>query len=478
MKLLQIAQEQVGYLEKRSNKDLDSKTANAGSGNFTKYWRDMDPSMQGQPWCDCFVGWCFMTAYGLREALQLQCQGTKTYYTPSSAALYQRAGRWKTTPEVGAQIFFKNDQRINHTGIVIAYDDTTVTTIEGNTSGGSGVVANGGGVFQKIYKRNNTRIAGYGCPDFTEEKMALTGKKIINATSKVAQMAQRNAWRYGDSHALPPCADGVISCDRLIFRALWDLGYHDQRQGGETVVTMDAWLTQRGFFRVTERNDLKAGDIVLFKQNGESKPTWRWHTFLLTAYNPKTGICSKYDAGSQTRVNAGCFFANVPLDEWSERSFFAGYRVPSEGRLNPKGTVFFIQSTVDTNFVMDVKGGSTENRANLQIHELNKTKAQQFTFQKQSDGLYYIVNVRSGYVLDVKGGKAKNATNVWQHKPNATKAQKWKRIKNADGTISFASALNTRYRLDLSKAKAKNGSNIQIYAAKNVRAQKWIQKKL
>ena len=35
------ALEEVGYLGKRSNKDLDDKTANAG-GKYTKYARDLD----------------------------------------------------------------------------------------------------------------------------------------------------------------------------------------------------------------------------------------------------------------------------------------------------------------------------------------------------------------------------------------------------------------------------------------------------
>ena len=44
-----IAEEEIGYLEKKSNRQLDSKTANAGSGNYTKYWRDIAPSYQAQP---------------------------------------------------------------------------------------------------------------------------------------------------------------------------------------------------------------------------------------------------------------------------------------------------------------------------------------------------------------------------------------------------------------------------------------------
>ena len=35
--VIKIAQEQVGYMEKASPKDLDSKTANSGYNNYTKY---------------------------------------------------------------------------------------------------------------------------------------------------------------------------------------------------------------------------------------------------------------------------------------------------------------------------------------------------------------------------------------------------------------------------------------------------------
>ena len=63
-KLISIAENEVGYLEKKSNSQLDSKTANAGSANYTKYWRDIMPDYQGQPWCACFVTWCFVKAFG------------------------------------------------------------------------------------------------------------------------------------------------------------------------------------------------------------------------------------------------------------------------------------------------------------------------------------------------------------------------------------------------------------------------------
>lgn len=147
-KLIQVARTEIGYLEKASNKDLDSKTANAGNSNYTKYARDLYPSLQGQAWCDMFVDWCHVQAFGRVKAMQL-IGGGFSAYTPTSAQYYKNKGRWYTFPEPGDQIFFKNSVRICHTGIVIRVAGDRVYTIEGNTSGASGVVANGGGVCEK-----------------------------------------------------------------------------------------------------------------------------------------------------------------------------------------------------------------------------------------------------------------------------------------------------------------------------------------
>ena len=38
--LVSIAEAEIGYHEKASNSNLDSKTANSGNKNYTKYARD------------------------------------------------------------------------------------------------------------------------------------------------------------------------------------------------------------------------------------------------------------------------------------------------------------------------------------------------------------------------------------------------------------------------------------------------------
>ena len=165
-KVIAIARSELGYLEKKSNSQLDSKTANAGGNNYTKYARDLFPSLQGQPWCDMFADWCFVQAFGRVDAQQL-IGGGFSAYTPTSAQYYKARGQYhKMDPQPGDQIFFRGADRINHTGIVTEVTFTKVRTIEGNTSDGAEVIPNGGAVCDKEYSLSNSRIDGYGRPDW------------------------------------------------------------------------------------------------------------------------------------------------------------------------------------------------------------------------------------------------------------------------------------------------------------------------
>lgn len=191
--LIQRALSEVGYLEKASNANLDSKTGNAGSANYTKYARDMDAisdfyntKKNGFSWCDVFVDWNFVKEFGVTEALRLLCQPKKSMGAgcEQSASYYMGANRWyKTGPQVGDQVFFRSKSyAFAHTGLVVEVTSSQVITVEGNTSGASGVIANGGGVCKKAYSLNDPNIAGYGRPDWTAaEKAGITEAKATQA---------------------------------------------------------------------------------------------------------------------------------------------------------------------------------------------------------------------------------------------------------------------------------------------------------
>ena len=166
---VKVAKKYVGYLEKRSNKQLDTMTGNAGDKNFTifaKKFKELTGiDNQGSAWCDMFVDCCFAEAYGKDDAKRLL--GGFSAYTPTSAQYFKHIGVWHTDkPAPGDVIFFKNDQRICHTGIVYKVSKLTVYTIEGNTSSGAEVIPNGGAVCMKSYLLSNHRIAGYGRPEY------------------------------------------------------------------------------------------------------------------------------------------------------------------------------------------------------------------------------------------------------------------------------------------------------------------------
>ena len=162
--IIKRATAEIGYLEKRSNKNLDSKTLNAGSANYTKYARDVAPLSwaQAQPWCCTFYNWLFYQEFGAEKGKKMLNGYTASCY--QAMMNYKAKGRWGKTPHVGDQIIFRNGQ---HTGLVVAVAAGTITTIEGNTSGASGVVPNGGGVRKKSYNRSYYAITGYGTPDWS-----------------------------------------------------------------------------------------------------------------------------------------------------------------------------------------------------------------------------------------------------------------------------------------------------------------------
>lgn len=178
-KVLDVALAQVGYLEKETNAALDHNTENAGDENFTKYARDLDGlnfyngRKNGHAWCDVFVDWCFVRAYGEEAALALTFQPSFFLFNRGagcrySYGYYREAGRIFRSPEPGDQVFFyaADGTSICHTGLVWTADDTYVYTVEGNTSCEAGVVENGGAVAKKQYRRDDPRIAGYGRPGY------------------------------------------------------------------------------------------------------------------------------------------------------------------------------------------------------------------------------------------------------------------------------------------------------------------------
>ena len=127
--LLHVARAEIGYTE------------HPRGSNHTKFgvWYGIDPA----PWCAMFASWCFWTA-----GYPLHVDSPKGFaYTPDGVAYAQHHNLWSTSGHYapGDLVFYHWGMgRIDHVGIVVADDGTTMTTIEGNT--GDTSQANGGAV--------------------------------------------------------------------------------------------------------------------------------------------------------------------------------------------------------------------------------------------------------------------------------------------------------------------------------------------
>ena len=167
--LIRVAKAEEGYLEKKSNADLNSKSKNAGSNNYTKYgkWYGLNPAY----WCAEYVSWCVNKAFGdctIMYGKSASCETIRQRFKDHK--------KYGNTPKEGAFIFFSGSRHPGavHIGIVTRVSGDTVYTMEGNTSSDKGVVDNGGAVNNKAYKKSYSKILGYGYPAYDTPKKNTT----------------------------------------------------------------------------------------------------------------------------------------------------------------------------------------------------------------------------------------------------------------------------------------------------------------
>lgn len=180
----------------------------------------------------------------------------------------------------------------------------------------------------------------------------ITAEQFLSAVRRVYLTAKAGNYRYGDSKKMPPTSDGVISCDRLIAKACWDLGWTEQPIKGATcgitVENMEQYLLKWGWKKITKKSDLQRGDVILMNHIGQKTADASWHTYVLVSYDPATDTVSKYDEGDTWRITATQPFIKKAFNEWTTpgevpvvRTFYCGFRCPQLPKKNEKYTRSF-----------------------------------------------------------------------------------------------------------------------------------------
>lgn len=138
-KVASEAHKYIGYLEKKSNADLEDFKKNAGYNNYNMFAPHAKKAtgsgvyVNGVAWCDIFVDDVVIRSIGVKRAKEIL--GGWSAYTPTSSNYLKNAGAKRITnfgeAKPGDIIFFKNNSgEICHTGIVVSKNNVTpvVTT--------------------------------------------------------------------------------------------------------------------------------------------------------------------------------------------------------------------------------------------------------------------------------------------------------------------------------------------------------------
>ena len=193
-KAIKIAKAEKGYIEKASDKNLNSKTANPGSNNFTKY--GVITGTNGDYWCASYVCWVMYKLCGGSKttAKKILCGAFSAACETIRTAFVQKK-RYYKSPRAGDLVFFSGSRHsgANHIGIVTKVSGNKIYTMEGNTNNSSSVVDNGGSVCEKSYSATHSRILGYGRPLYDEDP----GKTTITTKCRLYKAAMTVKGYYG-----------------------------------------------------------------------------------------------------------------------------------------------------------------------------------------------------------------------------------------------------------------------------------------
>jgi hypothetical protein len=210
--VLAVAAREIGYHE--------------APGGANKYGAAY--GMDRVAWCAEFQWWCFGQA-GAAALIP------KTAYTPTMASWYQQKGRADRTPRPGSLVFYNwpgdGVDRIQHVGIVEkVLNASTIQTIEGNTTSGSGGnQSDGGWVARRT--RSTSAVVLFGHPAYDDAPAtpppALDGSSLAtlsygmrNDSRVAAFQRQSNAFPWAPELPVVPATGNYLDQTKDLVRRL------------------------------------------------------------------------------------------------------------------------------------------------------------------------------------------------------------------------------------------------------------------
>ncbi len=169
--LVNVALSQTGYCE--SDSEFQLSGVDKGQLSFTEYGRWYG---YHNMWCAMFVSWCASVANISTDIIP------KHAYTPNGLYFFLSNDQAHTqdkvlnggyTPQPGDLVYFKSDRNenlVNHVGIVIGYTNGYLYTVEGNTDALADFT-DGGAVMVRSRHISDPVIRYICCPNYPNDNL-------------------------------------------------------------------------------------------------------------------------------------------------------------------------------------------------------------------------------------------------------------------------------------------------------------------
>ena len=187
---------------------------------------------------------------------------------------------------------------------------------------------------------------GYAVFDSNGDFIYAPGKTLRSAimiyeAKKIADHIRDKHYTYGHASINPAMdwdsekPEKIVSCDRLVGWILYNAGFREgQPEAHGLTSDMIPFLRENGFTEIKDPDDLLPGDIIYVGYEGQPEPYG--HVFLHAGEDKETGMCYRYDAGSNERIwctkgTEAVEFEQPflePLSQGTNRIFITAFRAP------------------------------------------------------------------------------------------------------------------------------------------------------
>ena len=141
----------------------------------------------------------------------------------------------------------------------------------------------------------------------------------------------------------------------------------------------------------------------------------------------------------------------------------------------PTSRTFSLRTAGAYSYAVHIKTGTMDNNGNGVIYSvLVNENCQKFNLIANSDGTYYLANIKSGKVLDTYGAKTASGTNVVQYGKSSRSTQKWKFVPTGDPDGSYYIVSSGGTVLSVQNGSFTNYSNVCVETKNNTKRQKFI----